>query len=250
MKKKFLIPLFIFIAVVISIQGGNDNKVKTLPIKYTSYEMGLDTRPLKAFEYQVEDLPKECNIRIEIMSMDRKSSKSYGRLDKNGFVIGENGKKWPFVFNCGYGEPMSVAISQAWFPLSDKVGLLFFTPYPLEASDEHGHRFTIIAKNTEGTKFELHLSGFEAGETILYQSSSCHEKIQEYFQADEQGEIIIHYWPAVIGKSEGPFRITFSNKMHKLSLQHYWGTIAFTSLLEYQELQGKFPEFFKENNTP
>ncbi len=53
MKKevKILIQLFIFIAFVTSIHGGNDNKDKTLPVKYISYDMSFDKGPLKAFEF-------------------------------------------------------------------------------------------------------------------------------------------------------------------------------------------------------
>jgi hypothetical protein len=99
----------------------------------------------------------------------------------------------------------------------------------IEATDKNGHTLRIKATDDSGKNFHIQLCGFQPNEVVDFESRSCHEKMGGPITMDKDGKFFMGYAPAVIGKNEGPFSISFSNKNTQLSIKHYWGPIAFFS---------------------
>lgn len=99
----------------------------------------------------------------------------------------------------------------------------------LKVSDKNGHTLKVEAIDNSGKLFNILLSGFQPNESVEFESQSCNEYMRNTITMDGEGKIVMGYAPAVIGKNEGPFCISFTNENTQLSIKHYWGPIAFFS---------------------
>jgi hypothetical protein len=148
-----------------------------------------------------------------------------------------------FAIKGGYGERFELLLAainskEEAKPLAKTV----IIPFPLIVKDDKGHFIELKAEDMIGHNFTVHGSGFAPNEHITFTSHSGNETGSFPLQADKQGTFVFGYNPAVIGKTEGPFELTFKVENAKpIKLKHYWGKIAFREPSEYRKLKEKYP---------
>ena len=143
-----------------------------------------------------------------------------------------------FGIQGGYGERFEIllaAINKKGEP--KPLAKTIIIPFPRIVKDESGHSVELKAEDVIGHNFTVHGSGFAPNEKITFTSHSGNESGSFPLQADQQGTFVFGYNPAVIGKTEGAFELTFEVENTKpIKLKHYWGKIAFRIPSEYQKL--------------
>ena len=170
-------------------------------------------------------------------------------VGNDGFVKGNDTvSNYLWGTSAGYGESLEVlivptlpggSITKGVKPL----GKGTFIPFPLIVKDDQGHSIEVVAIGAEGHYFTVMGKGFTSKERIFSLSRSSDEVLSYFIDADENGNVQMGFAPAVIGEREGQFSITFrTEKMAPLTLNHYWGRIAFSTPKEYKALADKFPK--------
>jgi hypothetical protein len=163
-------------------------------------------------------------------------------IDEDGNIWSQDKTKYLFGMGGGYGErfEMLLAVGDTEKDL-EPIAKCVIIPFPRFVEDKQGRRIEIQADTPDGDHFTIVGSGFAPKEVLTFKSRSCDETLGSDFKVDENGGFCLGYAPAVIGKKEGPFEVTFSGKnMEPLKLRHYWGRIAFTQPNKYKELESKY----------
>lgn len=217
--------------------------IQKVPIK-TLKETRLD---MNSYTLQVPDLPKPGPASLTTTLINGKKTKMLIAIDEQGFVIDHQGRAFQFITYSGYGEPIEVLIQRCnkrgrHLKGCLYEGHLFHVPNPLEVIDKHGHRIELIAVAPTGNEFLVHITGFQPKEVVHMHSQSCDEVMSRSIAMENNGSFAFAYAPAVVGKKEGPFKLTISNDNCNLTLQHYWGAIAFTPPDKYSQLKSKFSQ--------
>jgi hypothetical protein len=249
---KYLMFLFVHVGFVTFAYSNEQN----VPIHYTLEKQSLPH--YKPYTFQASGLPTNTRVLFTMSLIDGSSTTLPETLliDKVGNLVHSKGKTIICELGIcfGYGEQLQITLQpcdRRGKPLKNsKVrGFLEFVPNPLEISDEKGHHLSIVSLDPSGKEFLIKLKGFEPYEKVRWLSISSFEKVENEIVIDQNGECNSNYFPGVPGKEEGPFIVSFSNDNTTLTLQHYWGKIAFSHQPEYSKLKKKFPSFFRWHNS-
>lgn len=203
----------------------------------------------KAYTFKSAKLPKPGYINLRLIALNGFTHEETLRIDEEGTLRdAKTNQLYDVVLGSyGYGEP--VIISARPCEKSGKLkkdedeayNILFHNP--LVVADSFGHRVEVQGLYADGKIFRILVTGFEPDEEITFLSESGSEMFKKTFKIAD-GETTIEYAPAVIGMKEGPFRISFYNdRTPPLTIQHYWGKIAYTTMRDYPNLKKKFPTF-------
>jgi hypothetical protein len=248
MNKLFFQILFAISIFCIQTISADTNKNEVVIIANRLKAPEIPLARSKLYTFQALGLPKSP-VLIEFCKINKEVIHRIGFLDEHGILIDEEKKKITYdLSNFGYGEILHIIMQPCNLkgcPLdSNTKGALSFAPNPLEARDDKGHLFEITCKDPKGNMFDGKLSGFQPNEKLEIISRSCHEKMHLNVNVDEYGQLELGHLPSVIGKQEGPFSLTIVTKDTNLSLQHFWGKLAFINGPKYQELKKEFASFF------
>lgn len=214
-----------------------------------TYDPHSDGVVSKSYTFKPKTLPKPGYVNLRLIALNGFTHEETLKIDEDATLRDpKSNQLYDVVLSSyGYGEP--VIISARPCEKSGKLKkdedeayqILFHNP--LVVTDSLGHRVEIQGLYADGKLFRILVTGFEPSEEITFISESGSGMFKKTFKIAD-GETIIEYNPAVIGMKEGPFRVTFYNdRTPPLTIQHYWGKIAYTTMRDYPSLKKKFPTF-------
>lgn len=241
---KFIVPLLV---VTYSLFTNNISAEK--PLEILNYELvktvdSKNGKPAKYYKVSLNGPIKSTKGILTAKNMGGSTCDFPVFIEKDGTIWGSVEKKIPGImgFDGGYGEKFELILSacdknKTKIPLA-KCEII---PFPFIIQDDEGHKIELKTVDRTGTAFELTGSGFVPKEQLIVKSRSCHESKTFPLEVNANGSFSMVCAPGVIGKTEGPFDFVFSGEnMEPMSLQHYWGKIAFYTPNEYETLKDKY----------
>lgn len=238
--KKYIAGFLLAIQALLTIEL-TANALEDLKYELSSTGTTKNQEPSKWYKISFPRPMKSSKGVVMMKTMDDQFTDIPVFIDGQGQIWSSDKKKNLFGFGGGYGERFEILLAVGDKDLKP-IGKCVIIPFPLFIEDEQGRKVEIQASTPDGDHFTIEGSGFAPKEVVTFKSISCHETLDADFEVDEHGRFHMGYAPAVIGKKEGPFEVTFSGKnMQPLKLRHYWGRIAFAQPNKYKELESKYP---------
>lgn len=240
--------IFLFLTLVnlnlFAKETGPANSLETLSYECIKSLDPEDLEPSKIYRLSLSHPIDATSGIVIIKSMDGGFSNFPIYIEQNGRLMTENRvEEKLFGFNGGYAEKFEVLLAATKDNGDTKpLAKCVITPFPHMVQDDQGRKIELKAEDHMGYSFTIHGSGFHPNEKITVKSCSHNESASFPLDVDNQGNFVFGYNPAVVGKTEGSFKLTFSGKNIKpLKLQHYWGKIAFDGPNKYKKLKEKYP---------
>lgn len=164
-------------------------------------------------------------------------------IDKEGIIRTSDGINDAIIgMDGGYGERFKVLLVVPEKKDFKPIAKCVIIPFPRIVQDDGGHKIELQAITSDGEHFSITGSGFKSNGQITLKSRSCNESLTSPLKVDEEGKFFICLSPAVIGKTEGPFEVTFlAEDMKPMKMRHYWGKVAFSPPNKYKTLKNKLP---------
>lgn len=244
MNHKILITILML--AIFSIADAEEQTVVLEDLSYTHFSSKnpIDGEPSKYYKLSIPSKSISGPGVIIIVRMDGRFIDEPVFIDKEGVIRTPDGKDDIIVgMDGGYAEKFDIllAVSEKEKDLKP-IAKCVIIPFPRIVHDKKGRKIELKASSSDGKQFLITGSGFKPNEQITFKSRSCNELITSPLKIDEQGNFFIIICPAVIGKIEGPFEVTFSGKgMEPMKILHYWGNVAFTQPNKYKTLKNKLP---------
>jgi len=225
-----------------------DKEVQAIALPDLNYTLvqsvnPLDGEPSKYYKFSLAGKSTPSSGILLIKRMDGEFTDIPVFIDKEGIIRAPDKQNEAIIgMDGGYAEKFEVLLAaseknQDAKPLAKCV----IIPFPRIVQDDKGHKIELEAASPDGEHFLITGSGFKPNEQITFKSRSCNESGSVPLKIDAQGNFYISYDPAVIGKTVGPFEVTFCGEnMQPLKMRHYWGKIAFCKPNEYKTLKNKY----------
>lgn len=244
MKNKILITLLMLAAFCIV--NAEEQTVALEELKYTLFlsEKLIGSEPSKYYTLTISSKSTSGSGVIFVKRMDGQFNETLVFIDKEGVIRTSDGKNEVIIgMDGGYAEKFEVLLVSSENKNDFKpIAKCVITPFPCIIQDDKGHKIELKAVTPDGKHFSITGSGFKPDEQITLKSRSCNESLTFPLKTDEQGGFFFGFNPAVIGKTEGPFEVTFlGENMKPMKMRHYWGKVAFTKPNEYKTLKNKLP---------
>lgn len=204
----------------------------------------IDGEPSKYYKLSVSSKSTTGPGVVLVKRMDGEFIEMPVFIDKGGIIRTPDGINDAIIgMDGGYAERFEVLLVISENKKKIKpIAKCVIIPFPRIVSDDKGHKIELQAITSDGEHFSLNGSGFKPNEQITLKSRSCNELLTSPLKTDEEGKFFICLSPAVIGKIEGPFEVTFSgDNMKPLIMRHYWGKVAFSQPNNYKTLRNKLP---------
>lgn len=218
------------------------NAIEDLSYELVKAGVQANQEPINYYQLSLSQKTQSSLGYVVIKSMDGQFSDFPVFIAEDGSIqLEDKSEECVFGFGGGYGERFEVLLAKIVRKEAEPIAKCVIIPFPLCTQDENGHYIELKAESEDGKHFSIVGSGFNPKEKITFISRSYDETIEHPITVDAKGEFRMGYAPAVIGKKEGPFEVTFSGKTttEPLKIRHYWGKIAFCPLNKYKELESR-----------
>lgn len=244
MKNKTLITLLMLAAFCIV--NAEQQTVALEELNYTllTSKNPIDGEPSKYYKLSISSKSTSGPGAVFVERMDGEFIHIPVFIDKDGIIRTSDGINDAIIgMDGGYAEKFEVLLAASEKEKDFKpIAKCVIIPFPHIIQDDKGHKIELRTITSDGEHFSVTGSGFKPNEQITLKSRSCNESLTAPLKTDEQGKFFIGISPAVIGKTEGPFEVTFSGEnMKPLKIRHYWGKVAFSQPNEYKTLKNKLP---------
>lgn len=204
----------------------------------------IDGEPSKYYKLSISSKPTPGPGIVIIRRMDGEFNDIPVFINKEGIIqLPDAINDAIFGMDGGYAEKFEVLLAASEKEKDFKpIAKCVIIPFPRIVQDDRGHKIELQAITSNGEHFSITGSGFRPNEQITMQSRSCNESLTFYLKTDEHGKFSFGFNPAVIGKTEGPFEVTFlAEDMKPMKMRHYWGKVAFSQPNKYKTLKNKLP---------
>lgn len=203
----------------------------------------IDGEPSKYYKLSISSKSTTGPGTVFIERMDGEFIDLPVFIDKKGIIRTSDRTDDAIIgMDGGYGERFKVLLVISEKKDFKPIAKCVIIPFPRIVQDDRGHKIELQAITSNGEHFSITGSGFRPNEQITMQSRSCNESLTFYLKTDEHGKFFFGFNPAVIGKTEGPFEVTFlAEDMKPMKMRHYWGKVAFSPPNKYKTLKNKLP---------
>jgi hypothetical protein len=225
--------LSILLVITVSLQG---DYTPNFTIKTEEYHLPSEA-PFKSYQFRCIGTEKNIDVTYTWMRMDQVKASVKARINEDGLLTlrGEDGKVIVTCFGTVPGESMTVEVVSREFYTDTKEPVYYakhtFIPRELVVKSGLGASMECMMLDSLGEAFVITLKGIAPNETVDFESVSSNEVMRFDGVSDSKGEIMFSYFPAVIGKASGPFRLTATHhQFGVMVLSHAWGLSAIKKL--------------------
>lgn len=198
-----------------------------------------------AFNLKAKGFPKSTpvDITIEMMNGKKQFHEDYYVGDDGIVMDGQTEKPGLMILGLAMqGEPFLVSIRGA--SPNEKAATLVI-PYPYEATDNKGHKLTLIRTTTDSKGYYWIAEGFKPKEKLVFTSKSATESGSHPVIANDKGKVEGALMSGVVGLASASASIQLVGKDSNLLINYVWGKDGMTNYGAYfaqKELDAKLEE--------